>query len=1176
MPLSKQIIPMSFSQGVDTKTDPKQLPPGKLLLLKNGYFQESKEIIKRNGYEPYPTNVQNTIVNIDTGISIFNYRKEILLQDKNNLYSFSPDQKWVNKSINLRNFDYSVKPVQFDAVSKGTPSASYDPVNDFEFYVYTNEQINNHVFYSIIERSTGNLIADNLPLESVEATQVQIQYISGKWIAFYTAAGALRYAIVDPAHPLASPVLNVITSTLTINSNFDTTKIGGEIFISTSETGSLINIYKITSSFTLQLRRSLIGPSIVFTLGISGNFNTRILVMYSDPGAPATYLKVFDDTNLAGPEPTKYLLSNRTSWTITAYVDSLGDAKIFYFSYGDTGFVDDNSIYEIDFSHLNVASIPLVKSSGLLLQSKVFFLNNYLYYFVCPMSSKYINGVGSTVTTTEQQGLYLMGYDFINFQNVVYQKTESGTYGFKEDAIRCLPEVCFLNEDGYQKFIFAYLKKSRVVVQNQQIDYIFGVQSLSSFESLGSADREIIAESLNFTGGQLWQYDGSEVVESGFNIFPAISTNVGRSQYGGGLGTYGATTDVSVEYVAVYEWTDQNGNLHRSAPSDPVKVNVFDSTPPSTLRPAYTFLAAAFLQNAYDYGTTDLYEIFTQNVAIGDRVSGANIPINSIVTEIFNVSGKAFFNINNTPPQVYNFFTAQRDATTGAGSYTVTTQAGQTSIEVFNTSGDPAPGAFKIGQRLKTIPGNPSGFPDGSIIVDDFGGGSNFYTINNPAPAAGTYFVYSPDSQEIFLNVRNTSLTDKDNISLVLYRTTVNGTIFYRVTSTMSPTFNNKFTFQSSMNDVLTDSQLIANEELYTTSGEVENIAPPALEFIQFYKNRLMGVPKDNKNQFWYSKQAIDGYGLEFNDSFVLNVNAPGGEISAAGVLDEKFIIFKKNQIYYMLGEGPNPMGLQNDFTPTQLISADTGCIENRSLINIPEGLMFKSEKGMYLLNRSLAVEYIGDAVEQFNQYGIVSARLMKEIQQVRFGLSNGLIMTYDYYHKQWGFYEGQNDSIIQNDAEIVNGDYHILNSSGILKKENTGYADYMTSGGNQVQAYIPISLDTGWLSFGGLETFQRIYKFILMGDYKSNHLLSIQVYYDFNEGFFDTIPVDNTASTPINNVYEYRLFMPRQKCTSVRFKIVESQFLTTIGEGLKLSSISFEVGLKKGLNKIKASESYG
>ena len=57
MALTKQIVPMSFSQGVDTKSDEKQVSPGKLLSLKNAYFQESKKLIKRNGYEPYTTQV---------------------------------------------------------------------------------------------------------------------------------------------------------------------------------------------------------------------------------------------------------------------------------------------------------------------------------------------------------------------------------------------------------------------------------------------------------------------------------------------------------------------------------------------------------------------------------------------------------------------------------------------------------------------------------------------------------------------------------------------------------------------------------------------------------------------------------------------------------------------------------------------------------------------------------------------------------------------------------------------------------------------------------------------------------------------------------------------------------------------------------------------------------------
>lgn len=50
MALVKQIVPVPFVGGVDTKTDEKQVVPGKLLLLENGIFTSPKQIKKRNGY----------------------------------------------------------------------------------------------------------------------------------------------------------------------------------------------------------------------------------------------------------------------------------------------------------------------------------------------------------------------------------------------------------------------------------------------------------------------------------------------------------------------------------------------------------------------------------------------------------------------------------------------------------------------------------------------------------------------------------------------------------------------------------------------------------------------------------------------------------------------------------------------------------------------------------------------------------------------------------------------------------------------------------------------------------------------------------------------------------------------------------------------------------------------
>jgi hypothetical protein len=71
-----------------------------------------------------------------------------------------------------------------------------------------------------------------------------------------------------------------------------------------------------------------------------------------------------------------------------------------------------------------------------------------------------------------------------------------------------------------------------------------------------------------FAGGLLTQYDGRSVTEAGFNLFPeyVLSTLTGT----GITGTF--------QYCALYEWTDNNGQRHQSAPSIPITVTATNDT----------------------------------------------------------------------------------------------------------------------------------------------------------------------------------------------------------------------------------------------------------------------------------------------------------------------------------------------------------------------------------------------------------------------------------------------------------------------------------------------------------------------------------------------------------------------------------------------------------------------
>src|SRR5271167_1513933 len=66
MALQKQPISINFAQGLETKTDPNQVPVGKFLALNNSVFTKGGALTKRNGYGTLPSLPDATSTNLTT------------------------------------------------------------------------------------------------------------------------------------------------------------------------------------------------------------------------------------------------------------------------------------------------------------------------------------------------------------------------------------------------------------------------------------------------------------------------------------------------------------------------------------------------------------------------------------------------------------------------------------------------------------------------------------------------------------------------------------------------------------------------------------------------------------------------------------------------------------------------------------------------------------------------------------------------------------------------------------------------------------------------------------------------------------------------------------------------------------------------------------------------------
>ena len=246
---------------------------------------------------------------------------------------------------------------------------------------------------------------------------------------------------------------------------------------------------------------------------------------------------------------------------------------------------------------------------------------------------------------------------------------------------------------------------------------------------------------------------------------------------------------------------------------------------------------------------------------------------------------------------------------------------------------------------------------------------------------------------------------------------------------------------------------------------------------------------------------------------------------------------------------------------------------------------MFKSGKGVYSVNSSLALSYTGAPVEDYNALTVTSATLKADVNQVRFITLDGDALVYDYFFDRWSTFtnhKGMASVVWDSDYVLlrVDGNVYIENPD-INKDNNVSYS---------------MRLITSWLAMDQVTGFQRVYNMQFLGDYRSQHLLRIKIGYDFSPGYQDTILFNPVTEIPVthygddafygsvspfggdNNSYRFKASLSQQKCQAIRFLIEDVVVSSTPGsqESYSLTSIGFEVGVKGHLGRMKESLSIG
>jgi hypothetical protein len=1103
--INKQSIDVSFSKGLDTKTDPKRVPTGNFLSLENTIFDKGGLLQKRNGYSAlaplpntsytYLTTFRDNLTAIGTNISAYNAGNATWIAKntiqpmsintlsvvRNTFNQLSCDSAIAANGVmctayieDAGNFGTRNRYVISDSttgeiiitpsaipVSSGTVSGGMRVfVVGTNFYIVFTNTITgvHHLQFVVVSSITAQVITANADVASAYIASTGLSFdgavVNGKlYIAYNTTAGGQSVKVV-----YISPTYTVTTATTFLG-----------------YTGNLISVCvdnAVPSNPTIYITFYDSSGTTIYTAAVDAVLNALIqpvelvssvtvdnIASAAQNGTCSVYYEIDNNYSWDSSIPTHYINSVSLSGLVSGFtsVFNLGDSTLTVS--GTAGLFNGMKIVDMTTAGNITANTTLTVVDPVTIT-----ISNPTTAASASTPGDVLAAVTVSSVSTIIRSVGLASKAFIVDGSIyfltAYQSTYQPTYFLINGSSRSISpviaaKIAYQNGGGYlttglpnvtlngTTAQIPYLYKDLIQAVNKDTAVSSGTQTAGIYSQTGInlASFSIgtdglftteIGNDLHLSGGFLWMYDGQYPVEHNFLVYPDTAASMATWSTTGGhmVAQPDALTNTNAYYYQItYEWTDNQGNAFRSAPSIPVAVTTTGS------------------------GTTGKVVL--------------NIPTLRLTMK-------------------YGFYPAK----------------------------------------------------------------------------------------------------------IVVYRWSVGQQNYYQTTSITIPSTNDTTIDTVQFTDENADATILGNNLIYTTGGVVEDVNAPASNHLTIFDTRLWLVNAEDPNVLWFSKQVLEATPVEMSDLFTMYIppttatQGSTGPIKAISVMDDKLIIFKENAILYVNGSGPDNTGANNQYSPAIFITSTVGCTNQKSIVLMPEGLIFQSDKGLWLLDRGLGTSYIGAPVESFTQStSVTSAVNVPETNQVRFTLDSGITIMYDYYFSQWGTFTG----VPAISSCIYNKLHTYINSYGAVYQESQGqYLDGSTP--------TLIQFQTGPLRLGDLQNYQRAYFFFLLGTYFSPHKLMVSLYYDYSSSPSQSIILSPQNYTPtygqqggpygqgqqyggVGNLEQFRVFLQQQRCQAVSIavqEIYDSTLDVPASAGLTLSGINILLGFKGRMPTLPAAISFG
>lgn len=413
--------------------------------------------------------------------------------------------------------------------------------------------------------------------------------------------------------------------------------------------------------------------------------------------------------------------------------------------------------------------------------------------------------------------------------------------------------------------------------------------------------------------------------------------------------------------------------------------------------------------------------------------------------------------------------------------------------------------------------------------------------------------------------------------------------------------------------DTVSDSDIAASEPPYYVPGLPAQPLPRqgagTLRCITAHKDRLFGI--DDFGNIRFTGPKVFGEGFWWSDAFYITVPGGQGRPTALASFESKIIVFKKDSVYAIYGDGPPESGGNGtEYSPPERISEGIGCDDPRSVVVTPIGVFFRSARGIELLASGGKTVFIGESVQRKTAFDgsypyTLSAMYDPAMDCVKFLISSvqfpSSLTDNVYSQKILCFYIKSNSwtthtvlkssttphTMLDIAAANIDGQIRtvIVTKDGIIAERTIGG----TTGGRYYNddnsSVVSSTYTTSWLKMNNTPTSQlRCWGYESQGIHMDSHSTTITGYANYTTGStngssqFTTTSIGSSNASPVTPE-TLELQPAKENVQAIKVKVTCQAFSdgtnTNSGNGTcKFFGGGFSIGQKPGLPKIPAVQS--